>query len=157
MSDDDKINEGALSVAQEALQQVADLRSELNARDEKIERLEYRIAELEGRVDPDPHEKPYSELERPEKVRMVRQELVARAEASNGKAQMDYSDVQWSVFDGHASARHCYDLMDLAVEEDGFDLHEPSGESRVVRVDAAAVNDSSLFVGGNNRADEVDV
>ncbi|WP_435065866.1 hypothetical protein [Halobaculum sp. EA56] len=147
--------DGVQSVAQTALQQVADLRDELAEKEKTIERLEYRIAELEGRVDPDPHAKDYDDLERPEKVRMVRQELVRRAEATNGKAALDYSDVQWSVFDGHASARHCYDLMELAAQEDGF-VEDDSGTRRIT-VDVSEVNDSSLFVGGNNRAEEVDV
>ena len=95
----------------------------------------------------------YEHLTRPQKVRRVREALIRKEITQNGKAKLDYTDVQW-LFDGHSSPGHAYDLMELAGEAEGFRYEEPgSGSNRVV-VERDAVNDPALLHGANNAHDE---
>lgn len=149
--------EAAFSHARNAIQRVTDVEKRLEELAEENERLRYRIAELESKVDPDPHTKAYDDLERPEKVRLVREELVRRGDArTTGKAEMDYTDVMWSVFDGHPSPGHVYDLMELAANEDGFQYGTFNGD-KLIRVNTAEVNDETLFHAANKAEEGVSV
>lgn len=105
---------GAESAAVNAMNTAGDL-------EEHVERHEERISEVEAKVDPDPHMLQYQELDREQKVRMVREHLAMHARASaSGGANITYRDVQFNVFGGEPSPHHCYDLMELAANADGY-------------------------------------
>lgn len=131
--------EDALQVAQRAL-------AKANALEDENEQLRERIVELEARQS---RSEDYGALDRDEKVGMVREELVKRARAGHGKAAMDYDDVMWGVFDGDPSADHCYTLMQLAANAEGYDLREPDGSNREATVDLDAAKDALGFSHAN--------
>lgn len=141
MSDDqpDVRPEDALQVAQRALSKVNELEAE-------NEQLRERIIALEAAL---PDRSEYDDLDRETKVGMVREHLVERAREQNGHATIDYDGVMWEVFDGEPSARHCYDLMELAAQAKGFDLRDPSGGNRELTVDIDATNPVLGFFHGN--------
>lgn len=140
---------GALSALKSTRSEVDELRDELMEERRRRHKAEQRIDVLEAKVDPDPHTKEYSDLSKPEKVRMLREELVKRASSTqSGKAQMDYKDVQYH-FDSQPSPGHCYDLMELVENEDGFRYADPTDGKKCIRVDSDAVKDESLFHGAN--------
>lgn len=143
MSDDGKKPtvrpEDALQVAQRAL-------AKANALEDENEELRERIVELEARQSSSDD---YATLDRDEKVGMVREELVKRARAQHGRAAMDYDDVMWGVFDGEPSADHCYTLMQLAANAEGYDLRDPDGGNREVTVDLDAAKDATGFSRAN--------
>lgn len=118
---------------------------------ERVERLEKRVADLEELVDPDPGGTDYQQLTKDQKVHRVRTALVEQAtDTRNGKAQMKYGEVQW-LFDGHPSAGHAYDLMELAAKLDGFYYDKAGGDGeKRVRVNLDAVNDDALVHAANN-------
>ena len=116
-------------------------------------RLRERLATLESLVAPDPENVTYEQLTRPQKVRRVREALVRKAMTQNGKAKLEYTDVQW-LFDGHPSPGHSYDLMKLAGEAKGFRYEEPDSRSNRVVVERDAVNDPALLHGANNAHDD---
>lgn len=122
--------EDALQVAQRAL-------SKVNEQEQLIEELRERVVALEA-AQPDRSE--YDDLDRQTKVGMVREHLVERARAQHGRAAIDYDDVMWEVFDGEPSADHCYTLMNLAAQADGFNIREPSGGNRELTVNIDATN-----------------
>lgn len=137
-----QIHETRLDALSDALDIVeeenADLRSE-------NERLRERVSELEARVTPNPQSKEYSELSRDEKVQQLRESLIEKASTrKNGRFAMEYKDVMW-FFDGHPSAGHCYRLMELAGEADGFTYKELDDRSNQIRVNIDGVNDNALF------------
>lgn len=120
--------------------------------EEENERVRERVADLEEIVAPDPGSVAFEELSRPRKAYRVRKALVEQAAASaNGRAAMNYTDVKW-LFDGQPSDGHCYDLMELAADLDGFDYGTPSGEGgqKRVTVNIDAVNDETLVHAVNN-------
>ena len=64
------------------------LLARLNDLDAENDRLRNRVAELEGRVTPDPAGKDYAELTRDEKVHRIRVALVRKAKDNCGAASM---------------------------------------------------------------------
>ena len=122
------------------------LMERLDEAEEERNRLRERVAELEELVDPDPGAAEYEQLTRPQKVHRVRRYLVEVAAERNGKAAMQYREVK-SLFDGHPSAGHCYDLMERTAELDGFDYDTPSGQGgqKRIRVNLGGVNDETLL------------
>lgn len=131
--------EDALEVAQRALRKV-------NQLEQENERLRERVAELEATQESSDD---YERLDRDTKVGMVRGHLIDRARAQHGKAAIDYDDVMWEVFDGEPSADHCYTLMQLAEQADGFDVRERSGENRQLVVNLDATKDLTAFSHAN--------
>jgi len=127
MSDDqpDVRPEDALQVAQRALSKVNELERE-------NEELRERVVALEAAL-PDRGE--YDDLDRQTKVGMVREHLVERARDQHGAAAIDYDGVMWEVFDGEPSADHCYTLMKLAAQAEGFNTRDPSGGNKELVVD----------------------
>lgn len=112
-----------IEAAVEAAENVADLQQE-------VERLSARVETLEEQT-PDPARKSYGEMDKADKITVVRQKLKDEAENTNGRAAVFYKDVI-RMFDGHASAGHAYNLMDAAANDDGFTYSEaPSGEKRL--------------------------
>ena len=134
----------ARKIAQTALQEKSALEDHVDDLEDEIERLEYRVAELEVATPDDTTE--YSELSQDEKIGRVRQELMQRANAApSGKAQIEYKDVMWAVFDGEPSAGHVYNLMQSAGRADGFDYSDPAEGNKRVTVDVEAVKDEAAF------------
>lgn len=120
--------EDALQVAQRAL-------SKMNELEEENEELRERVVALEAAL---PDRSEYDDLDRQTKVGMVREHLVERARDQHGKATIDYDGVMWEVFDGEPSADHCYTLMELAAQAEGFDIRDPSTGNRELTVNLAA-------------------
>lgn len=148
--DDDDIAEAleeakaARKIAQTALQEKSALEDHVDDLEAEIERLEYRVAELEVATPDETTD--YSELSQDEKIGRVRQELMQRANAApSGKAQIEYKDVLWSVFDGEPSAGHVYNLMKSAGRADGFEYADPTDGNKRVTVDVDAVKDEAAF------------
>jgi hypothetical protein len=102
-------------------------------------------------VDPDPSARDYARLTKQQKVHRVRRTLVEEAARSDGTARLRYKDVKW-LFDGQPSTGHCYDLMEVAANLDGFVYDTPggSGGQKRVRVNLDAVNDETLVHAANN-------
>jgi predicted RNase H-like nuclease (RuvC/YqgF family) len=113
------------------------LRRKVKNQEERIDELESTITELETVVDklqeraPDPSRMDYEDMDRADKVTVVRSKLKAEAEATNGTAKAEYKDVI-RMFDGHPSAGHAYQLMEAAGSKDGCNYNEaPDGTKRV--------------------------
>lgn len=143
---------GLLSQHQSALQRISELEEELATEKEKRERAIFRIGKLEE-VLPDETDE-YETLSRDDKVSLVKSHLMERAYSTNGRAEIDYNGVQWSVFNGEPSADHCYTLMRLAAEEsDGWTFHDQR-RPKVLRVDLDATNGNTRFSHAKNSKEE---
>lgn len=134
--------------------------SRLDALNDTVERLENlvdeqaeRIAELETLVDPDPGSTPYEQLTKDQKVNQVRGHLVNVADASNGKASLQYREIK-TLFNGHPSPGHCYDLMRAAATIDGFQYDSNGNGNKRIRVNTGAVKDDACFHAANKARDE---
>lgn len=150
MSEDDRVDEAveeakaARKIAQTALQQKSELEGRVDDLEDEIERLEYRVAELEVAAPDDTAD--YSALSQDEKIGRVRQALMKRANAApTGKAEIEYKDVMWSVFDGEPSAGHVYNLMRQAGQAAGFEYSDPAEGNKRVTVDVEQVKDEAAF------------
>jgi regulator of replication initiation timing len=110
------------------------------------EELRDRLTTLEAITAPERESHEYDQLTRSQKVTQLRRKLVTIAANRNGKAAMDYNDVQ-THFDGRPSPDHCYTLMKLAAgydedtdrsSFDGFryDKHGGANERLLVNLDA---------------------
>lgn len=152
MTDVEVRPEDALQVAQRALQKVNDLEQRIDEQAEIIERQKERIVSVEARQE-DTSE--YATLDRDTKVGMVREHIVERAQNQHGKAAIDYNDVQWGVFDGEPSADHCYTLMQLAANADGFNFDNPKGQNKRLTVNIDATNPVLCFSHANKDSREV--
>lgn len=113
---------------------------------ETVEDLTERVADLEAQVEvledraPSPDDQTYQEMDRMDKAAVVESKLQAEADATNGTAQMSYTDVV-RVFDGRPSAGHAYDIMETAATADGISLgQDPDGQKRIT-YDDRRVND----------------
>jgi chemotaxis regulatin CheY-phosphate phosphatase CheZ len=96
----------------------------------RVENLEAKIEVLENRA-PDPSQKAYEDMDKADKVTVVRQKLKDVAENTNGKAAMTYKDVL-AIFDGRPSAGHAYDIMRSVKEVDGYDYGQNrEGQKRI--------------------------
>ena len=154
MSDAPEIRpEDALQVAQRALARVSEVEERMDELEAENERLEYRVAELEAGL-PDENT-PYDQLDLDEKVGRVRRYLMKRADASpDGWAKIDYDDVMWSVFNGEPSADHCYKLMRLAANAEGFEYRDPEKGNKHVSLNQAAAKASAAFSHANKTDSE---
>lgn len=126
------------------------LRRKVNTQAERIDDLEARLAELEQLVEPDPGTTAYEQLTRDQKVHRVRVALLEQATERHDYT-LTYDEVQW-LFDGHPSPGHCYDLMELAAEADGY-TYETGGHGKGqkrIRVTPDAVNDERVIHAANN-------
>lgn len=125
-----------IAEANKRISQLEDERAEREALiDELGKRLEQqhaRIIALEAREHARIEGREYNKLSRDEKIGIIRDELIQRA-FSNGQmspepiAKFTNKDVR-RLFDGRATARHAYDLMEAAAAEDGFEYHEVDGK-----------------------------
>lgn len=124
---------------------------EERARDLEAEndQLREELAELREVVNPDPARTDYDSLSKDQKVYRVRRFLVEQAASSaTGKSQLSYREVL-TLFDGHPSAGHAYDLMDAAANLDGFAYGKNADGEKRVRVELDAVNDETLLHAAN--------
>lgn len=95
-----------------------------------IETLEARVELLEEKL-PDADHRDYEQLDRYDKATIIRSQMREVAQNTNGKAAMQYKDIE-RHFDGKPSAGHCYDIMETAANGDGFQLGENNdGEKRL--------------------------
>jgi len=123
---------------------------------DKNERLRERVGELEAELNPNPDSKPYKELSRDEKVQKLREYLVSMASSKHSeKFAMEYNDVV-TLFEGHPSPGHAYDLMEIAGNADGFEFKEFDDRTNQLRVNLDGVNDETLFHAANNGVSEVE-
>lgn len=112
---------------------------------EENQELKDRVAELEDLVDPDPGATDYHSLTKEQKVRRIRKTLVENAMATSGTDSMMYKSVM-TLFDGHPSAGHCYNLMERAAELEGFQYDQAGGSGQKrVRVNVTDVKDEALL------------
>ena len=114
--------QGLIQQHKQALGRITELEEQLGEVGDERERLIFRVGKLESAL-PDADSE-YDTLSRDEKASLVTAHIMERAYASNGKAALTYNDVQWSVFDGEPSPSHCYTLMKMAAEEDGFEFKD---------------------------------
>lgn len=140
----------ALEIAQRALskvngleEDVAELRDDYQEAKADLTALGLRVSEMDD-------SRPYEALTQNEKIGMVREELFERGRANAGRAAMTYDDVMWSVFDGKPSADHCYKLMRLAGNADGFTYHDGSVGQKRITVDVELAKAGVAFSSANN-------
>lgn len=139
-----------------------DLQERIWELEEEVEDLEATVAELQGRVDPNPASKTYQEKDRPELVQELRVALCRRAMSNGGKAAMDYNNVL-SLFNEHPSDGYAYKLMKLAADYDaetkqsrypGFTYVSRDDKNDQIRVKTEAVKDEAvLHAVKNDRSD----
>lgn len=122
----------AVELARTAIQRVNELEDTVQDQHETIQRQQEQIERLQAAL---PDRTDYAQLDKDTKIGMVREHLVNRAQEQGGKAKIDYQGIQWEVFDGEPSPYHCYELMEKAGQEDGFDYQEPSNENNRLTVD----------------------
>jgi len=134
----------ALNIAQAAMQR-------LNELEETVEQQQATIEELQAAQ---PDRSDYQQLDRETKVGMLREHLVKKAKDQHGKAAIDYDGVQWEVFDGEPSADHCYTLMGLAAEEDGFNKRDPANGNKQLTVDLDSTKTERRFSHANKERPE---
>lgn len=125
--------------------------SEVQLASEAVERfndLAETVAELRQVVDTDMGTLRYDQMTKKDKVRQVRAYLVEQAKG--GRPFMTYDQVV-TLFNGHPSPGHAYDLMKLAGNAEGFEYQEPNDErpNRLV-VNVDGVKDDAPFHAANN-------
>jgi len=138
--------EDAVQLAQKAIQKANENEKEIATLREENENLRQCIQELKA-AQPDTSD--YENLDRDDKVGLVRQHLYKKATDSNGKAKVDYKDVRWSVFDGEPSPDHCYTLMQQAATEAGFEMNDPDTGNKRLTVNTARTNTEGGFSHAN--------
>lgn len=145
--------EDALQVAQRSLQKANELERLYHELEDDLEAIADDLAQVNLRLSAQDEDRAYDDLSRDAKVGMVREYLFDRATDGRGRT-LDYSDVQEKVFDGEPSPRHCYDLMQLAAQADGFEVRDPAGRNRHLRIDVQTARRSWAFCSGNKTASE---
>ena len=153
MSDDDLPDvtaRDAIQIAQRALA-TANRVDELEA---EIEDVQNRLAALELRHSEQDDDRPDESYTLDEKVGIVREHAFEKATAGTGYAKLDYDDIMWEVFDGRPGTKHCYKLMELAAECRGFEVRNPSGESKHLRADAQEAKRGAVFFPENKASSE---
>ena len=129
--------EDAVQLAQQAIRRLNEMEETVQQQAETIAQLQSRVQELEA-AQPDADE--YDRLDRDDKIGLVRQHLVTKADDQRGRAQIDYQGIRWEVFSGGPSPGHCYDLMELTAQEPGFMLGTDKDDTKTVKVDLAEMS-----------------
>jgi len=154
MSGPDVTAEDALHIAQQALQkanEVDDVQQEIDDLRERVVSLELRLSELDDDTE-------YQSLTLEQKVGMVRQHGFTKASNGHGRATLDYSDIEWEVFDGEPGTNHCYKLIRLAAglngaktgsEYAGFTARDPEGDNYHLAIDADRAKQNAEFYSRN--------
>lgn len=154
MSDGSDVQpEDALQVAQRALSKAVDLERVVEEQAGRIDEVEEDLTAVTLRLSAFDEDRAYDALTRDDKVGRVREHAFERA-VNGGGSSLDYNDIQWGVFDGEPSADHCYTLMRLAADADGFSLRDPDGRSKHLSVDAEETKRSVAFSSANNAGSE---
>lgn len=154
MSQPDVTPQDALAIAQQALQkanEVDDVADEIDDLRERVVALELRLSELDDDTE-------YQSLTLDQKVGMVRQHGFNKATDGHGRATLDYSDIEWEVFDGEPGTNHCYKLIRLAAglddektgsEYPGFTARDPDGDNYHLAIDADRAKQNAEFYSRN--------
>jgi hypothetical protein len=151
--------EDALQVAQRALAKANEhdkLEDEIGRLDGQIDELRERVVALELRQSEMDDDRPYEARSLDEKVGMVREYGYQKALKTHGKTTLDYSDIEWEVFDGKPGSKHCYKLIRRAagIEDDdkktgsnfpGFTARDPADGNYHLAVNAEAAKESVAF------------
>jgi len=160
MSNGPSVND-VLQVAQRALAKVNELEAEVAENEQTIDSLVEDLTALELRVEDVSGDSDYGDLTFDEKVGLIREHAFRRATSSHGSAALDYNDIQWEVFDGEPTAKHCYKLMRHAAGSDedewssivdgvvGFEFRNPDSGNYQLAVDASRAKRSRAFFPGN--------
>lgn len=112
-----------MEAAKMAVENVETLRSDLETTRAQLEQMKDRV--------PEPSRKAYDDMDKHDKVTVLRQKLKDQAENTNGTAYVQYKDVV-RMFDGHPSPGHAYDLMETAAQAEGYNYGtNPEGEKRL--------------------------
>lgn len=115
-----------------------------------VEQLSAEVSRLQEKLTPDVDGKEYEQLDRSEKVHQIRVAAVEDAQSSSTrKAALTYREVKM-LFGGKPSTGHCYDLMQLAGDADGFAYDERNDHPNRLTVDLGGVNDSAVLHAVNN-------
>ena len=154
MSEDGGLATDAIQIAQRALARLSEEREQRQQLEQTVDELSERIVAMEVRLEAADQEQDYRDLSLDEKVGRVREHLFSRAQASGGRAALDYNDIVWSVFDGEPSADHAYKLMRLAADVDGFDVENPRKGNKKLTVDVRQAKRSAAFSSANKAVSE---
>lgn len=146
MSEDgvDVTAEDALQVAQRALTKA----NRVDGLEERVDELENDLAGMALRLSAIEEDRPYDGLTLNEKIGMVREELFNQATDGRGRT-MEYSDVRDIVFDGMPSGKHCYKLMRLAADAQGFRFRDPENGNKRLVVDPEEAKRTWAFCSEN--------
>jgi len=139
MSESGPTPQDALHIAQQALQQVNELQETVKEQQELIEELQAAK----------PQASEYDSLDREEKAALVKEHVVKKAKDQRGKAAIDYSGIKWEVFSGEPSADHCYTLMKIAAQDDGFKKRNPKEGNKQLAVDIDKTSTEDRFSHAN--------
>lgn len=154
MSDRDISAEDALQVAQRALQKANELEDDLEEVRRDYEEIRSDLTAAKLRLSEIKDERDYSDLTLDEKIGIVREHGFRRAEDTTGYAKLDYNGVMWEVFEGEPGTKHCYKLLRLAAEAEGFEYVDSTDESNHLRIDAAAAKRGPAFFPENKAVQE---
>lgn len=144
----------ALGIAQRALAKANSLESDVIELQRQRGELAEEIAALELALSEFRDGRRYEDMSRDEKIGMVREHAFRKAsQKSNGIASLDYNDVKWGVFDGEPGAKHCYTLMRMAAQCEGFAYRESDGPKRLV-ADANLAKKTRVFFPENKTTSE---
>jgi DNA-binding protein H-NS len=153
--------EDAMQVAQKALQKVNELEEDLDQLRQQHEHATEDLAALKLRVSEINEDRDYDDLSIDEKVGLVREHAFEKASRGHGRANLDYNDIKWAVFDGEPGNNHCYKLMRRAAGEEeeeqkdmnagavGFIVRNPANENQHLAVDAELAKRSAEFYSRN--------
>jgi hypothetical protein len=140
----------AVEIAQRALgkaNRVDDLETELDQLRDDLAAMQLRFSEHDD-------DQSYENLSLDAKIGMVREHAFTKATDTNGRATLDYDDVQWEVFDGPPPyPMHCYKLLRLAAQARGFTYEEAASPKRLT-VDAQEARRGAVFYPENKTGEE---
>lgn len=115
-----------------------------------VEQLSAEVSRLQEELAPDTDGKSYEQLSRAEKVHQIQVAALEDAQgAPTRKAALTYREVKM-LFGGKPSTGHCYDLMSLAGDRDGFAYEERDDSPNRLTADLGAVNSPELLHAVNN-------
>ncbi|PSP38274.1 hypothetical protein BRC71_06265 [Halobacteriales archaeon QH_7_65_31] len=115
-----------------------------------VEQLAAEVSRLQEEIAPDTDGKDYAQLTRAEKVHEI--QLAALEDAQSNprrKSALTYREVKM-LFGGKPSTGHCYDLMQLAGDRDGFGYETRDDQPNRLTASLEGLNDSKLIHALNN-------
>ena len=156
MTDDqpDVRPEDALQVAQRALAKVNDQEDRIEQLEAELDDAVEDLTDAMLRLSALDEDREYDHFTRDDKIGKVREYGFDRATAGHGRTKLDYSDIQWGVFDGEPSPAHCYDLMKWAASARGFEHREPESGNEHLAVNAEEAKRGAAFYSAKKDAAE---